>query len=46
MRAVVLEGKIDVRPWITHRLSRASVIENFPQWVNTDSPAIKAMVDW
>jgi threonine dehydrogenase-like Zn-dependent dehydrogenase len=39
-------GKIDVRPWVTHRLSPAALLENFPGWVSTDSPAIKAMVDW
>jgi 2-desacetyl-2-hydroxyethyl bacteriochlorophyllide A dehydrogenase len=39
-------GKIDVTPWITHRLSPAAVVEDFSRWVNTDSPAIKAVVDW
>jgi len=39
-------GKIDVTPWVTHRLSPAGLLENFPRWMNADSPAIKTMVDW
>jgi threonine dehydrogenase-like Zn-dependent dehydrogenase len=39
-------GTIDVTPWITHRLSPTALLENFPRWINTDSPGIKTMVDW
>ncbi len=39
-------GKIDVTPWITQLVPYTSVVEGFPQWINTDSAGIKTMIDW
>jgi threonine dehydrogenase-like Zn-dependent dehydrogenase len=39
-------GKIDVRPWITHRMAYTFFVENFAGWVYSDSAGIKVMVDW
>lgn len=38
-------GKIDTRPWITHRLGFDDVIGQFPHLVRPDSGAIKAIID-
>ena len=39
-------GKINVTPWITHRMAYTSIVENFPRWVGADSAGIKVIVDW
>jgi len=38
-------GRIDTRPWITHRLGFDDVIGEFPSLVRPDSGAIKAIID-
>lgn len=38
-------GKIDTRPWITHRIGFDDVIGEFPNLVRPDSGAIKAIID-
>jgi len=37
-------GQIDTRPWITHRSSFDSLIEDFPSYVKPETGVIKAMV--
>ena len=39
-------GKIDIAPWITHRLSSTSIAENLFQWMSAPSAGIKTLVDW
>ena len=39
-------GKLDVAPWITHRVSAAGLVETFPQWVKPESGVLKAVVEW
>jgi 2-desacetyl-2-hydroxyethyl bacteriochlorophyllide A dehydrogenase len=40
------EGKIDTRPWITHRAPVEGMIEAFPGWLNPEMGVIKAMVEF
>jgi 2-desacetyl-2-hydroxyethyl bacteriochlorophyllide A dehydrogenase len=37
-------GRIDLTPWITHRATSETVIEEFPHWFERDSGIIKAMI--
>ena len=39
-------GRIDIRPWVTHRVPSAALIEAFPGWVSGNSDVIKAIVEW
>ena len=39
-------GKIDIAPWITHRLPSTSIAENLFQWMSAPSAGIKTLVDW
>lgn len=41
----VEEGKIDTKPWITHRLNLASVPEVFPAEIAGNPAVLKAMID-
>jgi 2-desacetyl-2-hydroxyethyl bacteriochlorophyllide A dehydrogenase len=38
------EGRIDTRPWITHRADFAGMIEAFPNWLKPETGVIKAIV--
>jgi 2-desacetyl-2-hydroxyethyl bacteriochlorophyllide A dehydrogenase len=38
-------GKIDTRPWITHRSPFDALIENFPSYTKPETGVIKAVVD-
>jgi len=38
-------GRIDTRPWITHRCGFDELIEKFPSYTQTGSGVIKAIVD-
>jgi alcohol dehydrogenase len=38
-------GKIDTRPWITHHVPMAGMIEEFPRLIRPETGAIKAIVD-
>ena len=40
------EGRIDTRPWITHRADFDSVIEEFPTWLDPRTGVIKAMMEF
>jgi alcohol dehydrogenase len=42
---LIEEGRIDTRPWITHRASFDEMIDIFPQWMKSESGVIKAIVD-
>ena len=39
-------GRIDTRPWITHRVSGAEMIGQFRSWLEPASGVIKAMVEF
>lgn len=39
-------GKIDITPWVTHRVGAANLIEQFPSWLDAKAGFIKAVVAW
>ena len=39
------EGRIDTRPWITHRTSFNEMIGNFPSYTRPETGVIKAIVE-
>jgi hypothetical protein len=39
-------GKIDVKPWITHRVSANGLVDTFPEWVKPETGVLKAVVEW
>jgi alcohol dehydrogenase len=39
------EGRIDTRPWITHRTSFDDLIGNFPSYTRPETGVIKAVVE-
>ena len=41
---LIEEGKIDTRPWITHRTSFSSLIETFESYTRPETGVIKAIV--
>jgi alcohol dehydrogenase len=43
--AMMEEGKIDTRPWITHHCAFDKMISNFPRWLDPNAGVIKAMVE-
>jgi alcohol dehydrogenase len=42
---LIEEGRIDTRPWITHRTDFASLAGDFPSYIKPETGVIKAMVD-
>jgi alcohol dehydrogenase len=42
---LIEEGRIDTRPWITHRTPFAELIGNFPSYTKPETGVIKAMVE-
>ena len=42
---LIEDGKIDTRPWITHRCAFDAVAENFPAYTKPETGVIKAMVE-
>jgi threonine dehydrogenase-like Zn-dependent dehydrogenase len=38
-------GRIDVRPWITHRASLDDVPARFPEWADPSSRVVKALIE-
>jgi len=42
---LIEDGKIDTRPWITHRTNFASIIGEFPGFTKPETGVIKAMVE-
>jgi alcohol dehydrogenase len=43
--ALIEQGRIDTRPWITHRTPFAELIGNFPSYIQPETGVIKAMVE-
>ncbi len=39
-------GKIDITPWVTHRVRAENLIEQFPSWLDARAGFIKAVVSW
>jgi threonine dehydrogenase-like Zn-dependent dehydrogenase len=39
-------GRIDIKPWVTHRVSSASITEALPEWAKGNNDVIKALVEW
>ena len=42
---LIEEGKIDTRPWITHRTLFDDLIDNFPSYTKPETGVIKAIVE-
>ena len=42
---LIEDGKIDTRPWITHRTSFEELIGNFPSYTKLETGVIKAVVE-
>lgn len=42
---LIEEGKIDTRPWITHRSDFGKIIEDFPAFTKPETGVIKAIVE-
>jgi alcohol dehydrogenase len=42
---LIEEGRIDTRPWITHRSAFDGFIDAFPAWTKPETGVIKAMVE-
>jgi alcohol dehydrogenase len=42
---LIEDGKIDTRPWITHRTSFETLIGDFPSYTKPETGVIKAMVE-
>ncbi len=42
---LIEEGRIDTRPWITHRSNFASLAADFPSYTRPENGVIKAMVE-
>ena len=42
---LIQDGKIDTRPWITHRSSMDSLIADFPSYTRPETGVIKAIVE-
>lgn len=43
--ATLASGVVDLDPWITHHATPASIIEDFPGWLQPESGVVKAMLD-
>ena len=43
--SLIQDGKIDTRPWITHRSSMDSLIADFPSFTRPETGVIKAIVE-
>jgi alcohol dehydrogenase len=42
---LIEEGKLDTRPWVTHRAPFAAMIDVFPNWLKPETGVVKAMVE-
>ena len=42
---LIEDGRIDTRPWITHRSAFGDLIGNFPAYTQPETGVIKAMVE-
>ncbi|MBL8206705.1 MAG: zinc-binding alcohol dehydrogenase family protein [Blastocatellia bacterium] len=39
-------GRINIAPWVTHRVKDRDLIEQFPSWLDAKAGFIKAVVEW
>ncbi|HEV3446182.1 MAG TPA: zinc-binding alcohol dehydrogenase family protein [Gemmataceae bacterium] len=42
---LIEDGRLDTRPWVTHRSAFADLIDDFPSYTRPETGVIKAMVD-
>jgi hypothetical protein len=42
---LIENGKIDTKPWITHRADFGDLIEKFPSWLDPGNRVVKAMLE-
>jgi 2-desacetyl-2-hydroxyethyl bacteriochlorophyllide A dehydrogenase len=42
---LVEQGKIDTKPWITHRVPFNRAVEEFPKWMQPESGVLKAIIE-
>jgi alcohol dehydrogenase len=42
---LIEDGRLDTRPWITHRSAFADLIDNFPAYTRPETAVIKAIVE-
>jgi alcohol dehydrogenase len=42
---LIEDGRLDTRPWITHRVSFDEMIPAFPSWLQPETGVVKAMVE-
>jgi alcohol dehydrogenase len=42
---LIEEGRIDTKPWITHRVPFDHLIAEFPGWLRPESGVIKVIVE-
>jgi 2-desacetyl-2-hydroxyethyl bacteriochlorophyllide A dehydrogenase len=43
--ATLESGRLDVRPWITHRAALDDVPSRFPQWLSPEAGLVKAIIE-
>ena len=43
--SLIQDGRIDTRPWITHRIAFDGTIDRFPSLLSPSSGVIKAVVE-
>ena len=43
--ATLEAGRLDVRPWITHRAALDEVPARFPQWATPEAGVVKAIIE-
>jgi 2-desacetyl-2-hydroxyethyl bacteriochlorophyllide A dehydrogenase len=44
--AMMETGAVDTTPWITHRASPATLLQEFPTWLQPQSGVVKAMLEF
>jgi alcohol dehydrogenase len=42
---LIQDGRLDTRPWITHRTPFAGLIDNFPSYTRPETGVVKAIVE-
>jgi alcohol dehydrogenase len=42
---LIEDGRIDTRPWITHRVPMDGMIAAFPGWMKPEAGVVKAVVE-
>ena len=44
--ATLEAGKIELAPWITHRVSPEQIVGEFPHWLEPENGVVKAMLEF